>query len=232
MSVDMGESLVFSYLKHVKECQIVQTNWKIDTKEVAIVNGDSNIKEKYITILETINNTIKEGIFNSDNLEQILKQGECDVIGIKTDNKTTEIYAADIAFHRARLGYKDNFSKVIQKSTRTAICVYQSFKVKKAIIIFATPKISDEDKINIEKGLKDVEIIINENLNVNFSFELLSGELFKNSVLDEVHNLWNKINDVNEYFLRCYQLEKIFEPKTSKTDNKTFETMIINDEIE
>ena len=45
-------------------------------------------------------------------------------------------------------------------------------------------------------------------------------------------NIVSKINDVNEYFLRCYQLEKIFEPKTSKTDNKTFETMIINDEIE
>ena len=28
MKIEMGESLFYSWLRHVKECQIVQTNWK------------------------------------------------------------------------------------------------------------------------------------------------------------------------------------------------------------
>jgi hypothetical protein len=29
MKIEMGESLFYSWLRHVKECQLVQTNWKI-----------------------------------------------------------------------------------------------------------------------------------------------------------------------------------------------------------
>lgn len=29
MKIEMGESLLYSWLRHVKECQIVQTNWKV-----------------------------------------------------------------------------------------------------------------------------------------------------------------------------------------------------------
>lgn len=28
MKIEIGESLILSWLKHVKECQVVQTNWK------------------------------------------------------------------------------------------------------------------------------------------------------------------------------------------------------------
>ena len=28
MKIEMGESLFYSWLRHVKDCQIVQTNWK------------------------------------------------------------------------------------------------------------------------------------------------------------------------------------------------------------
>ena len=29
MKIEMGESLFYSWLRHVKACQIVQTNWKV-----------------------------------------------------------------------------------------------------------------------------------------------------------------------------------------------------------
>lgn len=29
MKVEVGESLFYSWLRHVKECQVVQTNWKV-----------------------------------------------------------------------------------------------------------------------------------------------------------------------------------------------------------
>lgn len=32
MKIEMGESLIFSWLRHIKECQIVQANWKPSSK--------------------------------------------------------------------------------------------------------------------------------------------------------------------------------------------------------
>jgi hypothetical protein len=32
MKIEMGESLLYSWLRHVKECQIVQTNRKVSLK--------------------------------------------------------------------------------------------------------------------------------------------------------------------------------------------------------
>lgn len=32
MKIEMGESLFYSWLRHVKECQIVQTNWKVSAE--------------------------------------------------------------------------------------------------------------------------------------------------------------------------------------------------------
>lgn len=46
MKIEIGESLILSWLKHVKECQVVQTNWKAsykwelkNTREAAKING-------------------------------------------------------------------------------------------------------------------------------------------------------------------------------------------------
>lgn len=32
MKIEIGESLLLSWLKHIKECQLVQTNWKASYK--------------------------------------------------------------------------------------------------------------------------------------------------------------------------------------------------------
>jgi hypothetical protein len=44
MKIEMGESLILSWLKHVKNCQIVQINWKPFTKAWNTYN-DINIEE-------------------------------------------------------------------------------------------------------------------------------------------------------------------------------------------
>ena len=32
MKIEMGESLIYSWLRHVRLCQIVQTNWKVSSQ--------------------------------------------------------------------------------------------------------------------------------------------------------------------------------------------------------
>jgi len=36
MKIEMGESLFYSWLRHVKECQIVQTNWTTSQKWILL----------------------------------------------------------------------------------------------------------------------------------------------------------------------------------------------------
>ena len=56
MKIEIGESLLLSWLRHIKECQLVQTNWKasakweLKNKEVLeqLMQDSSNVfKEKY-----------------------------------------------------------------------------------------------------------------------------------------------------------------------------------------
>lgn len=47
MKIEMGESLFYSWLRHVKECQMVQTNWKISPKwEIKFSDDLENIMSK------------------------------------------------------------------------------------------------------------------------------------------------------------------------------------------
>jgi len=84
MKIEIGESLVYSYLRHEKNCLITQTNWK--------PSGNWNIPK------EILDNAIYEfdkinkhhsfsEIFNSD-LRQTIKQAEIDVLGIDQYNHT------------------------------------------------------------------------------------------------------------------------------------------------
>lgn len=78
MKIEMGESLFYSWLRHVKECQIVQTNWKA-SPQWQLQHEDklieiATIKEKQELCLacERNRSNIGEAKMYSDNW---LKQG-------------------------------------------------------------------------------------------------------------------------------------------------------------
>jgi len=74
MKIEIGESIVYSWLKHIKECKIVQLNWKVSE------NWDKNNWEKIEKIFEKINQQFNNPFNNK--LEQLIKQAEIDVVGI------------------------------------------------------------------------------------------------------------------------------------------------------
>jgi hypothetical protein len=53
MKIEIGESLMYSWLKHIQKCQIVQTNWKVspswDLYEIEKLAGVMEItKEEFL----------------------------------------------------------------------------------------------------------------------------------------------------------------------------------------
>ena len=91
MKIEMGESLFYSWLRHVKECQIVQTNWKVSSQ------WDFQHEDEIEAMLQELD-TYFEQTYNykvfkkNSSLSQIIQQGECDVLGINMQNGNATYY--------------------------------------------------------------------------------------------------------------------------------------------
>ena len=139
MKIEMGESLFYSWLRHVKQCHIVQMNWKVsplwELKHNDELASLMNLSDEFFSQ--------KYGyrIFKKNvSLSQIIRQGECDVIGINIENRVTTYYAVDVAFHESGLNYgsrQETVMKIAEKIIRTAMCLYGYFDARCAEIVFA-----------------------------------------------------------------------------------------------
>ena len=107
MKIEMGESLIMSWLRHVKECQIVQTNWK------ASARWELKNKDILADLLKCSDELFKSKGYDiykgNSGIEQILAQAEIDVLGLSFGDEDTPIYAVDVAFHEAGLNYGSKY---------------------------------------------------------------------------------------------------------------------------
>lgn len=223
MKIEIGESLFYSWLRHVKECQIVQTNWKISSKW-SLKNQDmieKILKRTDEFFLEKYNYKIYK---QNSSLNQILRQSECDVLGICiNDNK---IYAIDVAFHEFGLNYgksDETISRVIKKCIRTAMCIYGYFDLKSAEIIFASPKINNNILSGLINCFDDINLIMHE-LGFEFKFRLIANDNFSNLVLNPILLVGDDTADTSELFMRSYKMLSMFDRKSNSLQNsKTLE---------
>ena len=228
----MAESLVASWLSHVIKCQVVQTNWKID---LSLFNKNAS----FVNMLFTPK--IKNDYFGEGKIETIVRQGECDVLGIKFGNQgsISEIHAVDVAFHTDGLGYgnkKENVKRVIKKCLRTAICIYGGLHIDmnvRVYVYFATPLITKRELDDANSKLKEIEKEIESRLNSDSKivFRILANEVFYDKVVDQVVNMYTTVHDTNELFLRSYQLWKMGEGFSKKTDGESPVNNIIKEDI-
>ena len=130
MKIEMGESLFYSWLRHVKDCQVVQTNWKVSPQ------WEMKHRDEIRTFMEVSDQhfTGRYGykIFKKNSsLSQVIQQGECDAVGISVQAGTISVYAVDVAFHEGGLNYgtrQETVMKIVAKSLRTAIWTRKPLK--------------------------------------------------------------------------------------------------------
>ncbi len=240
MKIEMGESIILSWLRHVKECQIVQTNWKpsqnwdVQNKNILedLLKESSEEFKKYNLFKPMKSNESKIGI------GQILKQAEIDLIGISFGNekckkckqsKENRIYAVDIAFHEKGLNYgkkEETISIVLMKYVRTAMCLYGYYGVNEGTIIFASPKIG---QTLTDELLKDIEImkkIINKQ-NLNYEIILIANHDFRKIIMEPITAVLGNVADTTELFMRSLQMFKLvtgaekFNQIASKNEKNT-----------
>lgn len=230
MKIEMGESLFYSWLRHVKECQIVQTNWKVSRKWNLLHEPELKlIKEETDKFFHE-----KHGyeIYKKNaSLAQIIQQGESDAVGISFLNGSVLTYAIDIAFHESGLNYgneQETIMKIINKCIRTAICLYGFMDVRNAEIIFASPKIRkgilDGDD-GATKCIQEAQDILTK-LGYEFNFRIIANKEFKTAILDPILMVSDDIADTNELFMRSYQMLQMFDERiTNVVSGETKETL-------
>lgn len=210
MKIEIGESLVYSWLRHYHNCQICQTNWKTSQKW----NIDEKDKNECQILMDESSKKFGNIFKETKNIDQLIKQCEIDVLGINTFNSS--LFAVDIAFHSSGLGYKDSINVVSKKILRTAFALKLYFKdVKTFNIYFISPIIGK--KLNDQLVFR-VDEIMNflESKDLSFSIELLSNDKFKNEVLNPILKISNDIADMSELFLRSHQLISLFDNQMNK----------------
>ena len=198
MKIEIGESLGYSYLRHVKQCWLVQTNWKA---------SEHWPRYKSDAELETIFRLMKQK-FDEDgkvfketkNAEQFLKQGEIDLVGIDLQG---DVHALEIAFHESGLNYgggSDN--RVLKKLLRTHMIlqVYQRSETK-FHISFASPKVNPIT----QKPLEDIFITL-RNEYPRIDWNLITNGDFTDEILQKTLEATETISDSSELFVRAARL--------------------------
>ena len=215
MKIEMGESLFYSWLRHVKDCQLVQTNWKPSAKWNLLHEEELDILVKQVDQL--FQAAYGYNIFKQNaSMLQIIQQGECDVLGISFQSDGPIYYAVDVAFHEDGLNYgtkDETVMKVISKVIRTAICLYGFFNTRKGDIIFASPKINPSVLDKLQSCLIDANKLLRL-YGYEFDLRLIANQDFEKSVLEPILLASDGIADTTELFVRSYQMYKMFSRKS------------------
>jgi hypothetical protein len=219
MKIEIGESLMYSWMRHIKLCELAQTNWKASEKWVRKHDTElQKLKDEVDALFPNLN------IFGKTkkvSLDQYFAQAEIDVIGLSLLNN--KIYAVDIAFHENGLGYgkiDENLARVIKKSLRSAMNVYGYYDRKDAEIIFATPKASPKLLNKLQQSINDLQSLTKK-LGYNFDFKIIVNDDFFSQILEPIIAIIDDIKDTNELFIRSCKMLAMQYKISSKTANAT-----------
>jgi len=213
MKIESAESLSFSWLRHVKKCQVVQMNWKPSPYWDAIKGNDHETfieRAKKFFTGTPYHNLFKDNASGS----QLVRQAEIDVVGIQLENqKINELFAIDTAFHEKGLNYGskgETVNRVVKKMVRTSMVIEYYFRDTPCEIIFASPKINKGVLKLLEPAIVTVQEFADKHSLSHHRYDLITNERFEESILRPVLNLSSNVADTSELFLRSYQLLLLF----------------------
>lgn len=219
MKIEICEQLIASWLKHVKGCQVVQTNWRVSPTQLSILENDLSAEEnaKINTFISEIKNLTQDenlDVFKNSKLHQFILQSEVDVIGIKVrEGKIAELYLIDSAFHEDGLLYgdtKETTARVLKKIIRPLIVAGIVFKSVPAQIIFVSPKCGERIKNSIFNGLEKVRSALDKNYLDN-KVQIIFNENFYSEILKPTIDAGKDSSDDNELFLRAVKLYSLYQ---------------------
>ena len=199
MKIEIGESLIYSFLRHEKNCLITQTNWKAS----GAWPKESQIEEEVHDLFLRIGrHPTFSDLFKRD-FSQTIKQGEIDVLGI---DKSGHVYAYDVAFHENGLQYGDKIetrNRIIKKLLRGYLTLQLYFPEHFYSIAFCSPKVGPSTELHIQEYF---DILNKDFHDPSVTFEYFSNQRFTNEILEHTLLKSEKEADSSELFSRSIKL--------------------------
>jgi hypothetical protein len=203
MKIDIGESLVYSYLHHVKNCYIVQTNWKPSGNWIAKPALLNRVGKEFDKIQShpAFTEIFKTGF------DQTVKQTEIDVLGLDQDET---VYAVNVTFHEYGINFgakTDTRNRVIKNLLRAKLALSIYFPDKKHVLMFCSPRVSPgtEEIINDYFKILDTDFSSEQT-----RFMYVSNDKFRDIVLMETIDCIQEEFDTSELFLRSFKLMTLY----------------------
>lgn len=236
MVVEMGESLIYSWLRHEKNCQVVQNNWKVSNKDDTKYYRRDDLEELLVNIRnhfdEKIDHRIDKTLLTTDGedskvmeLDEVIGQTECDALGILITNDangcSNSYFGVDIACHKNGLRYGTKgdtytFRKIIEKCVRNAMSICGYLSSDQAEIIFASPYIKEPLYSALEEGIQELNQIFEDNKVKGFKFKLIANKDFNVDIMEKIINIKKHEPDASESFRRSLELRKLCEKFSEK----------------
>ena len=226
MKIEIGESLVYSWLRHVKKCQIVQTNWKTSPRWDRTHQND--VERMFGELKAHFGKDLFKG---TKSVEQLLQQGECDLFGTTMNAGKSKYTIVEVAMHTQTLDYgsrRETVMKVLAKCIRAVFCLVSYFDSIEGEIIFASPKIGNKMLGDLKPAIFDLNDYFKKQ-GYSFEISVICNQDFAGILLDPTLAAIEDAEDTAELFARaCKLLEMFRAPAKTTNDNKTPVYSILN----
>lgn len=212
MKLEMGESLCQSYLRHVKQCWLVQTNWR-PSERWPKRKPDAELEAMFFDMKRKFDADGK--VFKQTaNAAQLIKQGEIDVIGIDMQGG---VHALDVAFHENGLNYPGGTDSMVLKKLLRAYLLLLAYApsvqtARKFHIYFVSPKVNP----GVQKPLDSIFAELQSEYR-QVDWRLITNRAVADLVRATLENS-DDVADTSELFIRAAKLLNLAE-STSETNN-------------
>ena len=198
MKIEIVESLGYSFFRHVKQCWLVQVNWKA-SEHWSKHMTDAELQEMFADLKRRFD---PDGsVFKrTSNAAQFLRQGEIDVLGV---DQSGDVHAMEAAFHEGGLHYGGGVAdRVLKKLLRTLMILtaYHSPETK-FHIYFVSPKVNP----SVQGPLKDTFTTLRTQY-PEIEWNLAINQDFTNQVLMLTLARAGTVADTSELFMRSAKL--------------------------
>ena len=198
MKIEILESLGYSYLRQVKQCWLVQANWKVSAHWPKLMD-DVELEEMFLSMKAKFDPEGK--VFKqTKNASQFMQQGEIDVLGVDQEG---DIYAVETAFHEAGLNYLGGAdARVLKKLLRTMMILKAYHRTEiKFHIYFASPKVHN----GVQGPLESVFTALRKEYR-EIEWDLLTNEAFSDRMMWPTLEKAGAVADTSELFVRAKKL--------------------------
>ncbi|MDE6725313.1 MAG: hypothetical protein K2J79_06880, partial [Ruminiclostridium sp.] len=229
MKIEMCESLFYSWLRHVKGCQLVQTNWKPSPQWT--VENREKVEEPMRETDVYFQSKYGYTAFNGCSLSQLMSQAKPTLVGISLNDGQAKVYSVETAVLKAELNGKTiNTAKTIKKWVSSVLNIVGCFNTMQGEFILPAPTANSRLLNDLNICADEINKLLAKN-GLNFSLCVIAEEEFKSEVLSSVFEISETVNDTAELFLQSLQLINGFICSDKTNDDPiTSKTTIDNDE--